>query len=88
MKPRQIGLVNSVQNHHIIPNGPVPNYSSIRLMVPDIIPSFTLSLGQPQILSRPVINPKRIILGDGLYNNPSRVTLSIIKDFQVQFLPF
>ena len=139
MKPRQIGLANSGQNHHIIPNGPVPNYSSIRPMVPNMIPSFTLSLGQPQILSHPVIRqqqftsnltkstkwacveerintgfefgsiirkerlcnndflstnpvdrlpakPKKIIFGDGLYNNPSRVTPSITKNFQVRIL--
>ena len=59
MKPRQIGLANSGQNHHIIPNGPVPNYSSIRPIVPNIIPSFTLSLGRPQISSQPVIRQQQ-----------------------------
>ena len=60
MKPRQIGLTNSGQNHHIVPNGPVPNYSPIRPMVPKMIPSFTLSLGQPQIISQPVIGQQQL----------------------------
>ena len=60
MKSRQIGLTNSGQNHHIIPNGPVPNYPSIRPMVPNVIPSFTLSLGQPQIISQSVIGQQKL----------------------------
>ena len=59
MKPRQIGLASSGQNHHIIPNGPVPNYSPIRPMVPNMIPSFTLSLGQPKIISQPVMRQQQ-----------------------------
>ena len=59
MKSRQIGLTNSGQNHHIIPNGPVPNYSPIRPMVPHVIPSFTLSLGQPQVISESVIGQQQ-----------------------------
>lgn len=66
LKPRQIGLANSGQNHHIIPNGPVPNYSSIQPMPPNIIPSFTLSLGQPQIIpvSQSVIEQRQFTSRD------------------------